>query len=207
MLSFTEAALRKDLEKEGYVKVLKSLKEDQESMIELSNSLLLLSQYEKIQFSKQWPLIRIDELLYETIGIARKMLPNIDIELEFMGLPSDENALMIHANDALLKVAFTNLFKNAWLYSTDKKVTVLIDADEGKLDVHVDNTGKQLQQGEIEKLQVPFFRGANSASIKGFGLGLSIVHRIVSIHQASFSYTALPPDINRFSIHFHQESA
>ncbi len=204
MLAFTESALRKDLDKEGYVKVLHSLKEDQEGMIELTNSLLLLSQYEKIQFSRQWPSVRIDELLYDAISIARKLLPGIEIELEFAGLPSNENDLLIHANEALLKVAFTNLFKNAWQYSKDKRVTVSIDADQGKLDVHVDNVGEHLQPSDAEKLKIPFFRGANSTSVKGFGLGLSIVHRIVSLHDASLDYKAMEPNINRFSIHFHQ---
>ncbi len=204
MLSFTESALRKDLDKDGYRKVLHSLKEDQEGMIELTNSLLLLSQYEKIQFSRQWPAVRIDELLYDAISIARKLLPGIEIELEFAGLPSNEDDLIIHSNEALLKVAFTNLFKNAWLYSKDKKVTVAIDADEGKLEVHVDNAGEHLQPSEVEKLKVPFFRGANAANVKGFGLGLSIVHRIVSLHNAWLSYTAIEPNINRFTIHFNQ---
>jgi len=204
MLAFTESALRKDLDKDGYRKVLYSLKEDQEGMIELTNSLLLLSQYEKIKFSRQWPAVRIDELLYDAISIARKLLPGIEIELEFAGLPGNEEDLIIHTNEALLKVAFTNLFKNAWQYSIDKKVIVAIDADEGKLEVHVDNAGEHLQPAEIERLKVPFFRGTNAGNVKGFGLGLSIVHRIVSLHSAELSYTPVQPNINRFTIHFHQ---
>ena len=193
------------MDKDGYRKVLYSLKEDQEGMIELTNSLLLLSQYEKIKFSRQWPAVRIDELLYDAISIARKLLPGIEIELEFAGLPGNEEDLIIHTNEALLKVAFTNLFKNAWQYSIDKKVIVAIDADEGKLEVHVDNAGEHLQPAEIERLKVPFFRGTNAGNVKGFGLGLSIVHRIVSLHSAELSYTPVQPNINRFTIHFHQK--
>ena len=41
-------------------------------MIELTNSLLLISQYEKIDFQDDWPQIRVDELLYEVAEIAQK---------------------------------------------------------------------------------------------------------------------------------------
>ncbi|MFX8797645.1 histidine kinase dimerization/phospho-acceptor domain-containing protein, partial [Acinetobacter baumannii] len=55
MLSQTESALNKNLSPENFQKVLESLKEEQLNLIELTNSLLLLSQYEKLQFYFQLP--------------------------------------------------------------------------------------------------------------------------------------------------------
>ena len=130
MLSQTESALRKDLSKEEYRKVLESLQEDQVGLIDLTNSLLLLSQYEKIQSSSKWPLMRIDEVLYDTISATKKMLNGVDVELQFTNVPDDEDELMIKGNEALLKVAFSNLIKNAWQYSSNKKVVVTIDAKD-----------------------------------------------------------------------------
>jgi signal transduction histidine kinase len=205
MLSQTEIALSKDLDLEEHRKLLESLREDQVGMIELTNSLLLLSQYEKIQSYSKWPQLRIDEVLYETIGSARKMLPGVDISLDFANIPDDENELVIQGNDALLKVGFTNLIKNAWQYSADKKVKVIIDATPDYMKVYVENNGKHLSTSEIEKLKVPFFRGSNAAHVKGFGLGLSIVQRIILLHHGSFDYTALKPSVNRFTIYFRQK--
>jgi signal transduction histidine kinase len=104
-----------------------------------------------------------------------------------------------------LKVAFTNLIKNAWQYSTDKKVFVTIDVTEKAMNVYFENNGKHLTASEVEKLKVPFFRGSNSSNVKGFGLGLSIVQRVIALHQATFDYTAIKPSINRFSIYFRQK--
>jgi len=207
MLSQTEIALSKDLSHEEYRKLLESLKEDQVGMVELTNSLLLLSQYEKIKSYSKWPMLRIDEVLYETIGSARKMLSGIELELEFANIPEDENGLMIQGNDALLKVAFTNLIKNAWQYSTDKKVFVTIDVVANQINVYFENNGKHLTASETDKLKVPFFRGSNSANVKGFGLGLSIVQRIITLHNGNFAYTAIKPSINRFTIYFKQKQA
>ncbi|MDE3143630.1 MAG: HAMP domain-containing histidine kinase [Bacteroidota bacterium] len=202
MLAQTESALRKDLSKEEYKKLLESLKEDQSGLIDLTNSLLLLSQYEKIQSSDKWPLIRVDEVLYDTISNIKKMLQGIDIDLQFTNVPDDENGLMIKGNEALLKVAFSNLIKNAWQYSTNKKIVVTIDASAEFINIHFDNQGSTLTESEIEKLKVPFFRGSNSKDIKGFGLGLSIVDRIIMLHHGNFKYSLADKNTNRFTTSF-----
>ena len=202
MLSQTESALRKDLSKEAYKEVLESLQEDQIGLIDLTNSLLLLSQYEKIQSSGKWPFMRIDEVLYDTMSATKKMLQGVDVELQFTNVPEDENELMIKGNEALLKVAFSNLIKNAWQYSSDKKVIITIDAKDEMINVYFDNHGSILTESEIEKLKVPFFRGNNAANVKGFGLGLSIVQRIITLHHGSFEYSFVEPFTNRFTTSF-----
>ena len=203
MLSQTEAALRKDLNAAEYKQLLLSLKEDQSGLIDLTNSLLLLSQYEKIQTARKWPLARIDEVVFDSISDAKKMLTGIDIRLQFNIKPDQENLLFIHANEALLKVAISNLLKNAWQYSADKHVVVSIEVKPANLIcIHVDNQGKPIEDLEVEKLKIPFFRGSNSASIKGFGLGLSIVQRVVLLHHGFLDYSRHKPSTNRFTISF-----
>lgn len=202
MLSQTENALRKDLSKDEYQQVLQSLKEDQIGLVDLTNSLLLLSQYEKIQSTTKWPLTRVDEVLFDTISSIKKMLVGIDIELQFTNVPDEESDLMIKGNEALLKVAFSNLIKNAWQYSTDKKVVVTIDAKDNFINVYFDNIGYPLSDSDIEKLKVPFFRGDNASNVKGFGLGLSIVQRIIMLHHANFDYSFVNLNTNRFTTYF-----
>jgi len=200
MLSQTEAALNKKLTDEGYKKVLSSLKEDQVDLIELTNSLLLLSQYEKLNPSQIWPKVRIDEVLYDTIGASKKMLPDAEIIFQFLEMPENENDIMVQGNEALLKVALGNLIKNAIQYSTDKKVVITVEPCHKEIYVHFDNMGKLLSVSEANNLVIPFFRGINSASVKGFGLGLSIVQRIIQLHNGALAYVPLSPDTNRFTI-------
>jgi signal transduction histidine kinase len=202
MLSQTESALNKNLSPEGYQKVLQSLQEDQNGLIELTNSLLLLSQYEKMYFSKQWPWVRIDEVMYDAIISCKKMLGGINVSFSFDNVPQSDKYISIKGNDALLKVAFINLIKNAYQYSADKKVTISIGNDEEEIHLHFNNHGRQLSPQEIEQLMVPFFRGSNSANVKGFGLGLSIVQRIISLHNGKLEYKPVQHDVNCFAITF-----
>jgi len=59
-----------------------------------------------------------------------------------------------------------------------------------------------LSDSEIEKLKVPFFRGSNATNVKGFGLGLSIVQRIIILHHGNFEYSFVEPFTNRFTTSF-----
>ncbi|MDE3235364.1 MAG: HAMP domain-containing histidine kinase [Bacteroidota bacterium] len=200
MLSQTESALNKNLNSEEYKNVLLSLKEDQVDLIDITNSLLLLSQYEKINFSPEWPKIRIDEVMYDTISSFKKMFPNAEISFQFDKFPDDEDEMLFKGKDALLKIAFHNLIKNAVLYSANKGVSITVHTGGNEILVHFDSRGKVLSEEEVKSLMLPFFRGTNAGKVKGFGLGLSIVNRIINLHKGKVEYNFVKPDINRFTV-------
>jgi signal transduction histidine kinase len=202
MLAQTEFALRTDLNPAEYKKVLESLKEDQQGLIDLTNSLLSLSQFEKIATAGDWPEIRIDELLYETVEASRKLFPGIDISIGFENVPDDQDLLCVKGNEALLKSAFINLVKNAYRYSNNRKVEASISANPERVLVVFSNTGKQIPPEERSRLFIPFFRGQNAIGQKGFGLGLSIVNRIIHLHLGTVHYEAEGEDMNRFVVEF-----
>ncbi len=200
MLSQTESALGRQMSGGEYETLLISLKEEQQELIELTNSLLLISQYEEMGFAQEWPKLRIDEILYETVSQATRALPGLVTDIGFMSLPENDNDLIIQGNESLLKSAFFNLVKNAFLYSSDQKVNISIESRGSNISVHIENGGPQPGPEEVEKLMVPFYRGQNALKSKGFGLGLSIIHRIITIHKGKISYQALSGSINRFTI-------
>ncbi len=201
MLSQTENALNKKLTIDEHKAVLESLKEDQIELIALTNSLLLLSQYEKTEFNNAWPSYRIDELLYDAVANSHKLFKDIITSIDFINIPLEENQLFIRGNETLLKSAFINLIKNAYNYSVDKTVNISIEIlTENMLALHFINAGVQIQQDDIEKIMQPFYRGTNINNSKGFGLGLSIVQRIVQVHKGNFQYHPLGTHSNKFTI-------
>lgn len=200
MLSETEASLNRELGRDEYRKVLRSLKEEQQEMIELTNSLLLISQFEQMGYVSDWPQLRIDELIYETVSHSKKMFPDLQISISFASLPENDNDFTIPGNETLLKSAFSNLVKNAYTYSVDQKVLITLDADPDAIFVHLDNAGTQLPSDEKENIMIPFFRGGNALTTKGYGLGLSIVYRFIAIHKGTITYTPIANDINRFTV-------
>jgi signal transduction histidine kinase len=77
---------------------------------------------------------------------------------------------------------------------------IWIDATEKGVTLKFDNTGKQILPEEQSRLFIPFFRGENSMFKKGYGLGLSIVQRIITLHKGRISYQALDNNTNRFIV-------
>ncbi|MBI2274660.1 MAG: HAMP domain-containing protein [Bacteroidetes bacterium] len=206
MLSQTESALNKTLSPSEYKTTLLSLKEEQRELIELTNSLLLISQFEQLEFMQDWPRLRIDELIYETVSACKKMFPNLVIDIVFAHVPDDDDDFVIRGNESLLKSAFTNLIKNAYTYSVDQKVHITIDAAGESISIHLDNTGTQLPADEKESIMIPFFRGGNALTTKGYGLGLSIVYRFIAIHKGTVSYAPIASDMNRFTVTLNKAS-
>jgi K+-sensing histidine kinase KdpD len=202
MLSQTEAALNRELTSTEYKRTLQSLQEEQIGLIDLTNSLLVLSQYENINSRNNWQTQRIDEILYDSIMECKRLFNDIDIDLSFESEPSDEAELTLNGNEVLLKSAFRNLIKNGYLYSNDKKVRILIKTSFDTLTVSFVNKGQVLTQSDINKMFIPFYRGSNASLTKGFGVGLSIIKRIADIHKANLAYTAIEPDTNKFAISF-----
>jgi K+-sensing histidine kinase KdpD len=97
---------------------------------------------------------------------------------------------------------FINLCKNAYLYASDKKVDIMMDNGEGKVIVQVINNGPVLSDEESLQVMQPFYRGKNAlnANKKGFGLGLSIVNRILIAHNGLIEYHAPSAQTNRFTV-------
>ncbi len=200
MLSETESALNKELSAEEYKKVLNSLKEEQQELIALTNSLLLISQSEEMNYVEGWPMLRIDEVLYDTISHSKKTLPGLTIDMSFGELPDNPEDLVIQGNESLLRSVFNNLIKNAYMYSIDQRVHIELESSGDTIMAHFDNRGTQLPADEKENILVPFFRGSNALKTKGYGLGLPIAYRFITIHRGTIVYTPISNDVNRFTI-------
>jgi signal transduction histidine kinase len=204
MLSQTESALRRELTPQDAKKVLESLKEDQQGMIELTNALLLLSQYENINYTAGWPEVRLDEIMYDSIASMQKMFPGITINFDFSPGDVNEAYLYIKGNEVLLRSAFVNLLKNGIKYSDDSKVSITMQPEATKTTIRFENRGPVMQPDEVDRMFFPFFRGENAQQKKGFGLGLSIVKRIVELHSCQISYKIINGNINCFILTFYR---
>ena len=63
---------------------------------------------------------------------------------------------------------------------------------EKEINIHIRNKGDVITEQEIELIFQPFFRGGNSSSVKGFGLGLPLAKRIVTLHKGTITVDSKP---------------
>lgn len=187
MIGITENVLAQDLNAKQYRQALEKLYQKQQNLTDITNSLLLLSDYKMIT-ERDYPQVRLDELLFRSVEIIQALFPNSMIEVNFDGDAATEESLMVNANVPLLTMAFNNLLKNALQYSSDKKAIVIIQLLEGEKKLIFKNVGAPLSPMEEHMLFTPFYRASNATATRGNGLGLPLVKQIAELHKATVNF-------------------
>lgn len=185
---------------------LKQILQDVYQLSDLTNSLLLLTKFDKENIQSLYEEVRIDEVIFESFGIIEKSYPNLKMDF-LISEDTSENALLtVQGIPSLLDIVFINLFKNAAVYSDNTEVDVLIIETASKLVVDIVSEGNTISEEEQPKLFEAFMRGNNSQNISGSGLGLRIVKRILEYHGAEIIYSSPGKRINKFSVIFENNS-
>ncbi|MEL1241142.1 sensor histidine kinase [Flavobacterium flavipallidum] len=181
---------------------LKTILSDVNHLSELINSLLILSKIDS-KNTENSETQRIDEILFSAMTKLKNSFPDFIISFEMEESDNLDTALEIKGNKNLLEIALNNVLKNACLYSDNKQAHIKISAPENNLIIAVSNTGNTLSENEQKKLFQAFMRGKNSKEISGFGLGLRIVNRILTLHKAQIIYSIPEEKTNLFQLIFH----
>lgn len=178
-----EVTLMKKREVDEYVLLLNSLLEDIKTLNSLSNGLLELAHSNIDIHAFKTSKIRVDEILLSAQTDLLKRSNNYFINIDFDELPDDENKLIICANDNLLKIAFLNIMDNACKFSNQKRVDVNIRFSEKFIIIKFSDKGIGIPNEELESIFEPFYRASNSSTRHGHGIGLSLVKKIVELHN------------------------
>lgn len=183
-------------------KILNAILTDVNQLTELINSLLILSKLENKNYENK-ETYRLDEILFSAIEKLNKIFPDFAILFEMEESENLDSLLEISGNKKLLEIAISNILKNAYTYSDNKSAKVKISTDRNQLIISVFNSGKTLNEKEQKNLFQPFMRGQNANGTSGFGLGLRIVQRILTIHNAKIIYSDPSQNTNLFLLIFH----
>ncbi|WEK68348.1 MAG: ATP-binding protein [Candidatus Chryseobacterium colombiense] len=183
---------------------LKQIQRDVYQLSDLTNSLLLLTKFDKENIQSIYEEVRIDEVIFESFEAVEKSYPKLKMDFLISENTSEDAILTIKGIQSLLDIVFINLFKNAAVYSDDVEVDVLITESNENLIVDVISHGNTISEEEQSKLFEAFKRGKNSQNISGSGLGLRIVKRILEYHNAQIIYTSPGDLLNKFSVVFHK---
>ncbi|MDJ1483990.1 ATP-binding protein [Cytophagaceae bacterium YF14B1] len=195
-----EAARKKSRSVEEYQALLASLQEDLDKLTNITNSLLLLARYDQMRLEADAQRVRIDELVFEAVEDVKMHLPQAIVSVGFQEIPEDEALLTVQGQELMLKNSFVNLIENACKYSDNQSAQVLIHAQKDQILIQFFNEGSPLSDTETSRIFQPFFRGQNASGKRGFGLGLSMVRRIIEAHGGTISYQVSDNQINIFSL-------
>jgi signal transduction histidine kinase len=130
----------------------------------------------------------LDDLmeLYQPAAEARGMRLRVDVE----GTP------VVHADRDLLANVLANLLDNALKYAgSGALIQLTIRQDEQGVCIVVQDNGPGIPPDAIGRATERFFRVDNSRSLRGNGLGLSIVAAAVSLHRGALQLEDARPGL------------
>lgn len=151
---------------------------------------------------------RLTRLIDDLLDISRITAGKLDVHKEHMDLAiltkevlshfeevasqtkisiqHDENVLG-HFDRNRMEQVITNLISNALKYGQGKPIEVFVTASEGKAKLSVKDYGLGIDKKDHSKIFERFERLVSNNEISGLGLGLWIVHRIVSQLEGEIS--------------------
>lgn len=178
---FTKALKQKKMSEESRLRYLTIIEEESERLSRLGQHLLQLSYLQQEQRPLQATAYRLDEQLrrvvitLEPLWTAKEI--NMDIDLE---------AITVRADKDQLDQVWINLLNNAIKF-TGPHGTIRIRLTEKAHHhiVSITDSGIGIPEEEFVHIFKPFHKvdKARSSSVKGNGLGLSIVKQIIDLHN------------------------
>ena len=197
-----EVSLLNERKTEEYKQTIASVLEDTQDLAAITESLLELNKISISDYQASFQTIRVDEILWESRSLTLKLNSAYKVHIDTQFMPDDEELLHMKGDEKLVLTAIKNLLENACKFSTHKKAHACIQTEGNWIISKVKNEGKGIPEADIPYIFQPFFRAENTASSKGYGIGLSLVERIVLLHNGQISVQSEINGLTEFTLRF-----
>jgi len=159
-------------------------------MTALLNDFLDVSKIEAGFVNLKRQTLALDQLITEVVADLEPMAASRDIRMQ-VDLP-DEN-LCIHADPLRLTQILRNLVSNAIKYNVEQGwIRVAVVGVDDRLRVSIADGGIGMSADELRVLFEPYTRGSTQRQIKGVGLGVVIVKKLVEAHGGEVTVVSEP---------------
>ncbi len=132
------------------------------------------------------------ELLIEQA--LNKVQPLIDQRNAKIELKSESSDTSVFADKAHLELAVVNLLENALKYSNNPHIVVETGKDENDFFISIKDNGIGIEKKYQKNIFKKFYRvpTGDVHNVKGFGLGLNFVKKIIDAHNGKIKVNSLP---------------
>jgi signal transduction histidine kinase len=180
-----DVALMNERTNPEYKQIISSVLDDIKNLNTVSNRLLLLAQASSGTSTPALIPLRIDDIIWQLKSEITKRHPEYRVNVTLDKDLIEEEQLTLMGNEQLMKTAIGNLIDNGSKYSSDHVVNVALETKSNMLILRFSDKGIGIPPEDMAHIFEPFYRGKNASMIKGHGIGLSLVERIVQLHQGT----------------------
>ncbi|MPN21681.1 Alkaline phosphatase synthesis sensor protein PhoR [bioreactor metagenome] len=154
---------------------------------QLTENVLKLNKLENQHTLMEKKEFRLDEQIREVILFLQpkweKEQLQLDIQME---------KVKYFGNEELLYQVWLNIMDNAIKYNLPTgKISVKLAQTKEEVVLEVTDSGIGMNEGTVTKIFDKFYQGDTSHQNAGNGLGLSLVKKILELHQARIDYSSI----------------
>lgn len=161
------------------IEYLEIIGEEANRLASITTNILSLSKIESQKIVTDKEEYNLSEQIRNCVLLLQKKWErkNLDLIVDF------DEFTVIGNVDLLMQVWF-NLIDNAIKFSyNNTAITILIKEDSKYLNVSIENEGIEISEEDKTKIFQKFYQVDKGHSIEGNGIGLSIVRKIVELHN------------------------
>ena len=167
-----------DLPNEKRIEYAKGITENSRRLASLITNILKLNRLENQQIFPVSERFDLSEQLCQSLLQFEEIWEQKGIEIE----TNIEDEININSDSELLSLVWNNLFSNAFKFTENGgTVSVSLSADDEYATVKISDTGCGISAETGKHIFEKFYQGDTSHAMKGNGLGLALVKRVVDI--------------------------
>jgi len=187
-------------DKDKIMSYVKMIREENKRMHAQVETVLRISKLEKNQLDVSKEVIDIHDILEEAISHLQLLIENKGgtLQKKFEAIQTEFIGNSFHVTNI-----FVNLLDNAIKYS-DKAANIIVHTENSGavILIHITDQGIGMNKNALKHIFDKFYREetGNIHNVKGHGLGLSYVKRIIELHQGTVSVVSEKGKGSRFTV-------
>ncbi len=171
-----------------YTAIIKNQTEHLQSQVERLLK-AAATDYKKLPLDKE--PVNTHQLIEQALSKVQPLVEEKNAKVE---LRWNDDTRQIKADKAHLELAVVNLLENALKYSSDPHIVVESGHDENDFFISIKDNGIGIEKKYQKNIFKKFYRvpTGDVHNVKGFGLGLNFVKRIIDAHEGRIRVSSMP---------------
>ena len=195
--------MRKDCNTDKTGMYIQNIQQSSDRMREMLNTLLSFFRLDNGKEQPNFSPYRISAITHILETEFTPIAMNKGLALT---ITNQTDTIVLTDKERILQIG-NNLLSNAIKFTENGDVSLTTDYNNGVLKLIVEDTGTGMTEEEQQRVFVAFERLANAAAKDGFGLGLSIVQRIVSMLGGTIRLESDKGKGSRFTVEIPMQTA
>ena len=132
-------------------------------------------------------MVKIDKVHFDFSALVTDTIKNKDTQAINIELTANTQPIFVYGDPAYLAILVNNLVQNACQYGRSM-VKIEIKQQQESVHLIISDDGEGIEKEQWSEIVKPFTRGkAINNNVKGYGMGLAIVKRIIQWHQGEIN--------------------